>query len=245
MILPYIEQVNIYNSLDFKRSPQFGAGKTPNTDNALQLRNNVPTAHCPTDPGPPIKTQLGHVPGDFYPDLICASSYVVAATPFPNSQDTHPDDYVTGRMGLFNFNSHIRFGDITDGTSNTIMLGETYFTPNVQENAYDQNGIWYGMGQRTAMGSHSSLAVSRLGSRKINPPGTLASAIRGGFRSLHGGGVNCGMADGSVRFVSETIDQNGQTWDTVNRRPTGGWGEVGLYQKLFARNDGTAIPTNW
>jgi prepilin-type processing-associated H-X9-DG protein len=47
------------------------------------------------------------------------------------------------------------------------------------------------------------------GNRRLNPgPVATVDEKREGFRSLHRGGVHFGMCDGSVRFVSETIDNS-------------------------------------
>ncbi len=58
---------------------------------------------------------------------------------------------------------------------------------------------------------------------------TGTSWIVGGSQSYHSGGVNCGMMDGSVRFVSDTIDcgnvNDGQV--IAGKSPYGVWGAMG------------------
>ena len=242
MILPYMEQTGIYNQLNFNFSPMTGAGATE-TGNALVVASNIPIAHCPSDHRNFfVRTPLTYAPGRFIPSRMCGSSYVAASTPFGGGQDTNPDPWVSGKIGMFNMNSRTRFAEITDGTSNTLLLSETYYTPLVGppggETNYDHNGVWYGIGHY-AGGGAGSLSLMRIGSRKINAPGTTSAQLRAGFRSLHAGGVNCGLVDGSVRWISENIEQTGTAWDSANRGPVGGWGSVGLYQRLFAINDDT------
>ncbi|MDR2706205.1 MAG: DUF1559 domain-containing protein [Planctomycetaceae bacterium] len=45
----------------------------------------------------------------------------------------------------------------------------------------------------------------------------------------HSGGVNAGMLDGSVRFISDTIDCNGASSGQVTsgKSPYGVWGALG------------------
>lgn len=50
--------------------------------------------------------------------------------------------------------------------------------------------------------------------------------------SFHSGGVNCGMLDGSVRFVSDTVDTNGLSdiktgTNLTGKSPLGVWGAMG------------------
>lgn len=77
----------------------------------------------------------------------------------------------------------IRFSDLSDGQSNTIFIGETVhlgFTDGI-EWADGNNCFLHG--------------------RPINSTGD-------GFGSLHPGGCHVAIADGSVRFLSQSIDNN-------------------------------------
>ncbi len=53
--------------------------------------------------------------------------------------------------------------------------------------------------------------------------------IAGGAQSYHSGGVNVGMLDGSIRFVSDTVDTGDLTADQVlsGASPFGVWGAMG------------------
>lgn len=82
--------------------------------------------------------------------------------------------------GMFGYNRQTRFRDITDGTSNTIAITESS----------DDFGPW-------AQGGRSTLrAVTE--EPYINGPDGIGSPFTGG--------MNAGLADGSVRFISENID---------------------------------------
>lgn len=102
--------------------------------------------------------------------------------------------------GLLFLNSQIRYGEITDGASNTILVGE--MTPSY-------NSLGWASGTRASLRNTSSLIGSSGQRNNFQPlpagqqPPPLAV---GGFGSMHPGGAQFGFADGSVRFLSETID---------------------------------------
>jgi prepilin-type processing-associated H-X9-DG protein len=86
------------------------------------------------------------------------------------------------RAGVFGYDRRTRPGDIRDGASNTLLLAETGFA----------NGPWTAGGAATVRGLD---------------PGRQPYVGRGRqFGGTHGGGVMVALADGSVRFLDESID---------------------------------------
>ncbi len=75
-----------------------------------------------------------------------------------------------------------------------------------------------------------------------NPAIESAKHIKGSFHSLHVGGAFFLLRDGSVRFVSENIQNTRLQWDANNPydRNNGGVG-YGLYQRLFSIADGLVV----
>lgn len=118
---------------------------------------------------------------------------------------------VVGR-GVFGENSNITIRDLTDGTTNIIMVGERC-TPSKNSTTSDiGNAIWAGVTHRgNTAGRASALGDTNLplnhgnGSPSIrlerrNRPNTT------GFMSLHDRGVHFLLTDGSVRLVSEDVE---------------------------------------
>jgi prepilin-type processing-associated H-X9-DG protein len=184
-LLPYLEQDNLYRQIDFSQPVQ----------NSPAIRVLVKAYLCPSDVPPmsafPITDATGVTVA-----LAAPSSY--AATVGPDASDVADP---TG-LGVFYRNSHTRLTDITDGTSETVMIGDRAWV--------DSQGIWAGA---------PSGAVLRPGSRN---PWTNATAPAptfvlvhnnwiniktdsdGGlddFSGYHGDGINVVFADGSVHFL--------------------------------------------
>ena len=120
--------------------------------------------------------------------------------------------------GILFFNSEIGFGQIPDGTTNTLLVGER---DGQQLNVpmYSRRASsWCGVGQ-----AHWLNGV--LGVTTDEPEFTLNSAVGSffaqwlPFSSSHPGGANFGRADGSVTFVTETI--NGETFRAMGTRNGG------------------------
>ena len=110
--------------------------------------------------------------------------------------------------GSANFEIETTFGTITDGTSNTFLLGETDFQPKgVPSTEY--GGVW----------SFGYIGYSWGTTHHPFNNHNNTSTVYGAFRSQHPNGASFAMCDGSVRFVKDTIDQ--VTYDGLATRSGG------------------------
>jgi prepilin-type N-terminal cleavage/methylation domain-containing protein/prepilin-type processing-associated H-X9-DG protein len=107
----------------------------------------------------------------------------------------------------------LRLNQITDGTSNTIMIGEVI--PEVEV----RNAWAY------ANGAYATCAIPinvKDTNRQWFPPGQWQNNYS--FRSRHPGGAQFAFADGSVHFLSDNI-------------------AIGTYRALATRDVGEVVPT--
>ncbi len=219
LILPFIDQTNLYNTADFNAC--FGCTSVGGTNFEL-ISNAIPMLQCPTD-----------LPVPSLPYNVFARGNYVASNgvgPLVSGYGLDPSPPPRGAAGAFGQNSARKMRDFRDGSSNTIVLSELQkvengidfrgvlhypegpffhhnFTPN--SNVPDQ--------MRTAFCDSNAKPACTGTYTAHNNRNLLYSA-----RSLHDGGVHTLLGDGAVRFISQNIDLN--TW-----------------QNLGMLNDGNAI----
>jgi prepilin-type N-terminal cleavage/methylation domain-containing protein/prepilin-type processing-associated H-X9-DG protein len=198
-ILPYVEQEPLYEQLGVT-TVKFGKGANPALPTPL-MQTKLSLYRCPSDTGPDLNPiRLNYA----------MSNYRAVAGP-----TTYPFFFANQDMGGVMFqNSKIRITDVTDGTSNTLAVGECKFDEVTGKRA----AIWPGMtGLRDG-----SIWISDVmwwvdaDSAVINGPAPQA------FSSRHPSGAMFGFCDGSVRFFREG-------------------GDVKILKWLAGRNDGMVV----
>ncbi len=227
MILPFIEQAPLYDQLQ----PYMQT-----TDSATfpsDLMNTViESLVCPSDPAGGKTTAVhggGNPPSHDYNDGFCGN-YLLCGSgggpgSAPNLEVTQANS--TNLNGMFYYLSKTRMGDVTDGTSNTVMSGEILL---VRESAgqRDWRGRYYRADHLSSIFSTNEAPNTPVPDKLrtldgiTNPPvpttvSTDPQVIYA--RSRHPGGVQVGMADASVRFVAQTV--NLQTWKALGTRSGG------------------------
>ena len=107
------------------------------------------------------------------------------------------------------------FGDILDGSSNVIMLGECRWRVKDTAGTIRTAGAAVVFGIRRVNAPNMRCDAVATGWAKINATAPNDNVIRRGFSSQHPGGAMFVLADGSVQFLSETIEYDFN--DAVNQ----------------------------
>ncbi|HWL06799.1 MAG TPA: DUF1559 domain-containing protein [Planctomicrobium sp.] len=227
-LLPYFDQGALYNRWDFSDPlANESDGRT-----AMVL----PVLICPsaTLPGNPYTKSSGsryaltsyagnggtqsHPPASTSGDGIFAGTGPVIATP------------PTVQHGL------VRIRDVTDGTSNTLLLGERnhtdlvydqYFANGTVGNPMGGWGHWAPTGGQLGITDVTMSSFAKINYRMpagVTDPDEVSAeeALRlCSFGSQHTGGAQFALVDGSVRFISENLSQ-----ETLRNLSTRSGGEV-------------------
>ncbi len=221
-ILPYVEQGSAYDQIEFRIGNHQG-------NNTVVLGSITASVfQCPSDPDRgmyPNSRDQNYTPynasvtapvtggaslGANYVGCIgpshVNSCVIPAMTPNINCKGTRYPRYEDEAPGMFTGGRKAYdFSKCSDGTSNTFLLGETL-------PIYDSLQMLFGshahMGSCNIPPNYHKISTCPK-SRDSRPPGNCYQQMSG-FRSEHPGGLQMALTDGSVRFISETIDY--PTW---------------------------------
>ncbi len=250
-ILPMIEQGPLFQNLGVNdRTLSQALASTANDDERNALCPELTAYQCPSDTtGGRLKAAMQRnnfgggdsgIPTSWRPPT---SNYMGVV----GISHTNIPDNLSDRLprGTFYTGSRIKIRDITDGTSNTIIVGER------QESA--GAGSWIGNRNPTGVGPHGNDYVHGSAWAAINDD-SINNMFRQGFSSKHPGGAQFVLGDGSVRFLSENIDHdlqqngtccaNGQhsTTNTPNfATEFTDFNQIGIFQRLAIIDDGLTI----
>ncbi len=208
-ILPYMEQHAIYEQWDFSRSV---------SGNAMVAQTDIPGFYCPSRRS---EMRLGDEKFAFLQWTSGGNDY--------GSCYGRPDGWINnvshhhrfcvsdvlGRpalwFGIFYPNSRTGFSAITDGTSNTIMTGDMQRLrpePGTRGSAVYNRTSYDGW----ALGGVATMFVTTGADPAHTQPGGMNNLFFESPGSQHPGGAQFGLADGSVRFLSEHIDSTMFSW---------------------------------
>ncbi|NLS96109.1 MAG: DUF1559 domain-containing protein [Planctomycetaceae bacterium] len=205
MLLPFLEQEPLYSQFDV--SVYYG-----NAPNYNLMLESTPVHFCPSSRLLDRKAEGTGIPAGgwtiHYYGVMGAKDPVGTAAadrlyPCVGNFDSNHGGVVDN--GMFTRNRNFAMRDVTDGTSNTFLMGEISSEP-----AWSHN--WRGWTQ----GANNDAATVAMYCCKnvrhpIGPSGytsgnanRLHNDVR--FGSQHPGGTNFLFGDGGVHFISETVD---------------------------------------
>jgi len=227
MILPYIEQPSLYNSIDWNLGMKDAGGRP--TSNVAIAQTLIPVFRCPSDAsGAPVagrygtREWLGRWPDDTFGQFAgtnykgCVGSdwnWGVFANPMggtPNGLD--------GGNGIFVRDENVRnanpkemrrMSQVSDGLSNTMAIGEAL--PDLCSHTF-----WYGMNASLATSAiplnyyvrvyrTTNSRTAYFGSQTLFAP-FWDWNNNYSYASHHSGGATFTFGDGSVRFIGENIN---------------------------------------
>jgi prepilin-type processing-associated H-X9-DG protein len=210
-LLSYFEQDNLKNRWDYSDFRNNVAGGR-NATTAQVLKVLLCPSDLMTDPVWFVDVSPQYPQYDYATGFYGLSSYGGNAGKW-----SWPTIHVT-RDGIFFQDSRIRLADVTDGASNTFLFGERShrdpeydrFTEGSSQYPLAQFGKW-AAAFATSGGSLEEHLLSAPAAINYQVPpthvandGVLAYRVCA-YGSGHPGGANFAFADGSVRFVSESL----------------------------------------
>lgn len=239
MILPFIEQDNLYRLFDQTNA---------SVSHAITGRNNphglvkIPTYQCPSSP---LKEQAFGAPHNTNgaSDLINGQPAAIphyygvngprgtnptTGAAYPVGTTLH-EGVPVATSGMFQRDGSITLTDATDGTSNTMMIAEMSWVNNVFGTRYRswvRGGEEYG---GVVAGRPSFVVSCRNVTNGINSIFTANLIVPYNdvpFGSMHQGGMNCAFGDGSVRFLRQSLS-------------------IATYRALASRNGGEVLANDF
>ena len=233
LLLPNVEQKPLYDAINFSLPTWVPDNSTAATVTLSVF--NCPSANNPSPTCPMVDASQTLLP--------VANQYFARANYQYNMgwndtsispANTNYDDPVKGCNGPIYRNSGIKFAGVTDGLSNTVFAGE--------KSPFLADATWVGIVPGYRHFAYNAFASAGTGGIGVNYdyPGAIVAAHSGPslyespvvihppnsplghtdeMYSLHPGGANVLLGDGSVHFIKESI--NLRVWQALNSRNGG------------------------
>ena len=236
--LPYMENAPLYNAINFSLPTYNPSNRT------TVYQSLVSTFQCPTDSSNQLVPDLYWVDPENYANFPVIGAPTNYTASFGDTKVTSPFDYLSGDStpntwgcgntfrGIFGECSNgaaVAIQGITDGTSNTLLAGEN--SPNMNGQLAWANGDgtyattviplnWmtkYKDGQVEPNGDVCDINALYIPDRSVRCWRNQIYIYA--FKSFHPGGANFAMADGSVKFVKQSI--SARTYNSLGSRAGG------------------------
>jgi prepilin-type N-terminal cleavage/methylation domain-containing protein/prepilin-type processing-associated H-X9-DG protein len=186
-ILPYIEQGPLYSQYRFDARWD----DTATTNNGNVIKTAIPVFECPSGP---TRTWV-RAPLD-YP----ATTQVTT----PNSFLTRPPAKDTSFEGVLGKDVRRRITDVTDGSSNTLLLAEDAGRDQLWQMGKKISDTGGGTGSWGNPGNTIALTGFDPATKTAPGPCAINCENNNEIYSFHTGGANAVFTDGSVRFLKAT-----------------------------------------
>jgi prepilin-type processing-associated H-X9-DG protein len=245
-LLPQMEATQVYTLIDFNRGAYLplavqagtaGNGDPVNADASVSAPSvfRCPSASNPTGSptapsdgaftvnNPSVKFAVKDYSGGASANILVNEAAPTDGNSWWNSllPDRNIRDNGNSRVnGLFHRASGYNFGDIADGTSNTFAFLESHAYRPVVTSTILNPFMWVhhsSHGLTTADNGGQNTNMLTINSKTT----TGDNAVRSAW-STHTGGINTALADGSVQFISQTIQHE-------------------TYRRLISRYDGKTV----
>jgi len=247
-IWPQIDQAALFNAMDWTTSSRRFAGDGTSANLNLLSRHVISIYACPSSPLPTNPTTDDYTSN---PRAIQVPMYIgISGAAVSESSAEFPAGtrvgYVSGpgygvmtNNGSFLYNQIVRMRDFSDGSSNTMMIGEQSGLVDSRDLRSGYYGGYTGTTQSFPVGTSVPVAtgslsyvdewgvgtttvIYALNSSSIPSYGNRVYKQNTILNSMHTGGIHGVFADGSVRFIGNNISM-----DTL--------------KALCARNDGLVV----
>ena len=231
-LLPYFDQVNVYNQINFSTGISADGNCQPDSTNKPPVFTELGMLRCPSDP-----QQNTSGVGGATNYMANKGNGIIWLGP------TGPNAALPEQNGVMYFQSKVTIGHITDGTSNTAAFSERNLTDSNLANVSPIADVFFStaqpltqddavtmcaavdiyspasqfplfMGAPWAHGQHCYTHVSGPNQRSCGFFAVLRATMPPS--SKHVGGVHVQMSDGAVRFVSDNIALT--TWRALGSR---------------------------
>ncbi len=236
-ILPYLDQAPLYNLFNssvptFSNASALGFNQAAANQNLVVVNTTLPVFNCPSVPAtaltyigalpanalgagaPPLTLNFTAAKGDYSCSTGVRGNFATAAyANFPGGAGGDRDGVLTNSVpGSANYQ---KIATITDGTSNTVMLGERsgggaiYHKKALFDNGPDiftaTNGGGWGDGFNGENWLQGALYDGTHQSGGGPCPINCTNLLGDGYHSFHDGGCHFLLADGGVRFINANI----------------------------------------
>ena len=200
LILPQLEQQTLYDQFDFSNGP-WAYNTTWLATNADAIAQRPAMFVCPSDTSE-VHTQEPRIGASTYDTggLPAATGNYAMVSGTIGAAGGLNGNMKYNNTGVFYYRKSHRIGDITDGLSKTLFVGEV-----VTAHSHDSSNIW----SRAVR----EMDCLRSTSNPLNTfPGEPAYMsdygyqVNGAFASRHPGGAMFAFGDGHVDFLDENVD---------------------------------------